>query len=44
MYKMSKHVTPFLVLNLGSEMLFVVSQRLQAQNITPDRATHGTVS
>ncbi|CAH0564154.1 unnamed protein product [Brassicogethes aeneus] len=35
---MSRYVTPFLVLNLGSEMIFVVAQRLQAQNITQERA------
>ncbi|KAJ8948425.1 hypothetical protein NQ318_007948 [Aromia moschata] len=38
---MSHYVTPFLVLNLGSEMIFVVAQRLQAQNIPHERATLG---
>ncbi|GLV34733.1 uncharacterized protein CBL_09214 [Carabus blaptoides fortunei] len=37
---MSQYATSFLLLNLGSEMLFVISQRLQAQNISQDRATH----
>ncbi|KAJ8935117.1 hypothetical protein NQ314_013013 [Rhamnusium bicolor] len=36
---MSHYVTPFLVLNLGSEMIFVIAQRLQAQNIPHERAT-----
>lgn len=40
---MSQYVTPFLVLNLGSEMVFVVAQRLQAQNIPAERAAFGTV-
>ncbi|KAK9883106.1 hypothetical protein WA026_001305 [Henosepilachna vigintioctopunctata] len=34
---MSHYVTPFLVLNLGSEMVYVVAQRLQAQNISVDK-------
>lgn len=38
---MSQFVTPFLVLNLGSEMVFVVAQRLQAQNIPPDKSATG---
>lgn len=36
---MSLYSTPFLVLNIGSEMIFVISQRLQAQNISEDRST-----
>ncbi|KAF7286824.1 hypothetical protein GWI33_003881 [Rhynchophorus ferrugineus] len=36
---MSMYSTPFLVLNLGSEMIFVIAQRLQAQNIAEDRST-----
>ncbi|KAJ8923055.1 hypothetical protein NQ315_001604 [Exocentrus adspersus] len=36
---MSQYVTPFLVLNLGSEMIFVIAQRLQAQCIPHERAT-----
>ncbi|XP_045476928.1 protein OSCP1 isoform X1 [Harmonia axyridis] len=34
---MSHYVTPFLVLNLGSEMVYVVAQRLQAQNVSGDK-------
>lgn len=34
-------VTPFLVLNLGSEMVFVVAQRLQAQNVPLERSAFG---
>ncbi|KAL3272496.1 hypothetical protein HHI36_013973 [Cryptolaemus montrouzieri] len=34
---MSHYVTPFLVLNLGSEMVYVVAQRLQAQNIPREK-------
>ncbi|XP_044758883.1 protein OSCP1 [Coccinella septempunctata] len=36
---MSHYVTPFLVLNLGSEMVYVVAQRLQAQNVSSDKMT-----
>ncbi|XP_030750961.1 protein OSCP1 [Sitophilus oryzae] len=36
---MSMYSTPFLVLNLGAEMIFVIAQRLQAQNIAEDRST-----
>ncbi|CAG9773880.1 unnamed protein product [Ceutorhynchus assimilis] len=36
---MSLYTTPFLVLNLGSEMIFVIAQRLQAQNISEERST-----
>ena len=39
--KMSHYVTPFVVLNLGSEMVFVVAQRLQAQNVPLDRTNLG---
>lgn len=39
---MSAYVTPFLVLNLGSEMVFVIAHRLEAQNIPRERATLGT--
>ncbi|XP_066153297.1 protein OSCP1 isoform X1 [Euwallacea fornicatus] len=35
---MSLYSTPFLVINLGSEMIFVIAQRLQAQNIAEERA------
>ncbi|KAH1025713.1 hypothetical protein HUJ05_010388 [Dendroctonus ponderosae] len=35
---MSLYSTPFVVLNLGSEMIFVVARRLQAQNISEERA------
>lgn len=40
---MSQYVTPMLVLNLGSEMIFVIAQRLQAQNIPHERATLGDI-
>lgn len=36
---MSHYVTPFLLLNLGSEMVYVIAQRLQAQNIPHEKAT-----
>lgn len=39
---MSNYVSPFLVLNLGSEMIFVIAQRLQAQEIQRDRSSLGT--
>lgn len=38
---MSQHVPTFLVLNLGSEMIFVIAHRLEAQNIPHERATLG---
>lgn len=40
----SSYVTPFLVLNLGAEMVFVIAQRLEAQNVAPERAGVGTAS
>lgn len=40
---MSLYSTPFLVLNLGSEMIFVIAQRLQAQNISEERSTLGDI-
>lgn len=40
---MSTYSTPFLVLNLGSEMIFVIAQRLQAQNIAEERAILGDI-
>lgn len=39
---MAHYVTPFLVLNLGSEMVFVIAQRLHAQNIPQDKSDLGT--
>ncbi|XP_060521534.1 protein OSCP1 [Cylas formicarius] len=36
---MSSYVAPFLVLNLGSEMIYVIAQRLQAQNVAEERST-----
>ncbi|KAF5296485.1 hypothetical protein FQR65_LT01474 [Abscondita terminalis] len=36
---MSNYVSPFLVLNLGSEMIFVIAQRLQAQGVEHDRSS-----
>lgn len=40
---MALYSTPFLVLNLGSEMIFVVARRLQAQNISEERAVLGEI-
>lgn len=39
---MSVFARPFLVLNLGSEMIFVIAHRLEAQKIPRERATLGT--
>lgn len=38
---MSRYVTPFLVINLGAEMVFVVAQRLQAQGVDHERSALG---
>ncbi|KAK7196226.1 Organic solute transport protein 1 [Novymonas esmeraldas] len=35
---MSSHEMPFLVFNLGVEMMFVLNSRLQAQAVPPDKA------
>lgn len=43
MEKMSNYVTPFLVLNVGTEMVFVVAQRLQAQSVATERANLGSL-
>lgn len=39
---MAKYVTPFLVFNLGSEMVYVIAQRLEAQNVAKQRAGLGS--
>lgn len=39
---MSAYARPFLVLNIGSEMIFVIAHRLEAQKIPQERATLGT--
>lgn len=38
---MSHFATPFIVTNLGCEMVFVIDQRLKAQNITLDKSERG---
>lgn len=40
---MSNYVTPFLVLNVGAEMVFVVAQRLQAQSVAAEKADLGSL-
>lgn len=35
----SIHAMPFLVMNLGAEMIFILEQRLQAQSVTKDKST-----
>lgn len=40
---MSNYVTPFLVLNVGAEMVFVVAQRLQAQSVATEKANLGSL-
>lgn len=32
---------PILYLNLGGELVYIIEQRLQAQNIVPDKASKG---
>lgn len=35
---MSQYAMPVLIINLGGEMLYILEQRLQAQNIPPDKS------
>ena len=35
---------PFLVLNLGIEMIYILEQRLRAQNIAPDKCRKGAAA
>lgn len=35
---MAKHAMPFLIINYGAEMVFILDQRLQAQNVTSDKS------
>jgi hypothetical protein len=37
--KMAHHAMPFLVVNYGAEMIFILDQRLQAQNISPEKSS-----
>lgn len=32
---------PVLYLNLGGELMYIIEQRLQAQNIDPDKSSKG---
>lgn len=38
---MSHFATPFIVVNLGCEMLYVIEQRLKAQEIAKDKSERG---
>lgn len=38
---MSLRTLPILFFNLGGEMLYILDQRLRAQNILPDKAMKG---
>lgn len=40
-HQQQQYATPFLILNLGSEMVFVIAQRLNAQNIPTDKSDFG---
>lgn len=40
---MSQYLNIFLVLNLGVEMIYVVAQRLNAQDVPLDRSAFGTL-
>ena len=35
---MAKSAMPFLIVNYGSEMIFILDQRLQAQSVTPEKS------
>lgn len=37
----SQHAMPFLIVNLGGEMLYILEQRLQAQNIPQEKNNKG---
>ena len=39
--KMSLKTLPLLFINLGGEMLYILDQRLRAQNIAKDKASKG---
>ena len=38
---MSLHAMPFLIYNLGGEMIYILEQRLDAQKIEIDKAKKG---
>lgn len=38
---MSHFATSFIAINLGCEMVFVIDQRLRAQNISMDKSERG---
>jgi hypothetical protein len=35
---MALRVMPFVIINLGGEMVYILEQRLRAQNIPPDKS------
>ena len=39
--KMSMHTFPFLYINLGGEMLYILKQRLEAQNVSLEKKARG---
>ncbi len=41
---MSLRTLPILFLNLGGEMLYILDQRLRAQNVLPEKASKGSKS
>ena len=38
---MSQYAMPMLMINMGGEMVYILAQRLQAQNIPADKSTRG---
>lgn len=36
---MAQHAMPFLIVNYGAEMVFILDQRLQAQNVNPEKSS-----
>ena len=32
------HMLPYLIINLGGEMIYILDQRLRSQNVAPDRS------
>jgi len=41
---MSMHTLPILLINLNGEMLYILEQRLRAQNIAPAKIKKGTLA
>ena len=38
---MSKHTMPILIVNLGGEMIYILEQRLEAQQVSQEKSRKG---